>query len=201
MELSKEFVEKVENSFLDELENIYETQKESYTPEELEFIGKRIEFLKTEEECLPEPIKCPKCGFINTEENEYCSFCRIKLDGDMPSERVLFEVITKADSEKDISHNFISKGMLWVCFSVIIFLVALLLFELREHDAGMVFAVMASTVFALSFDYIISKEFEYIANEKGYKGTRYFWYSFFLGFVGYLFVIALPKKDNPEKVE
>ena len=50
MELSKEFVEKVENSFLDELENIYETQKESYTPEELEFIGKRIEFLKTEEE-------------------------------------------------------------------------------------------------------------------------------------------------------
>lgn len=46
----------------------------------------------------------------------------------------------------------------------------------------------------LVLDYFIADEFRCIAQRKGYCGRRYFWWSFFTGFVGYLMVAALPNR-------
>lgn len=46
----------------------------------------------------------------------------------------------------------------------------------------------------LVLDYFIAEEFRAIARMKGYCGRRYFWWSFFLGFIGYLMVVALPER-------
>lgn len=42
--------------------------------------------------------------------------------------------------------------------------------------------------------YFIGKEFEHIANEKGYPNKKYFWWTFLFGLVGILMVIALPDR-------
>ena len=42
--------------------------------------------------------------------------------------------------------------------------------------------------------YYIGKEFEYIANEKGYTSKKYFWWTFLVGFIGIPMVIALPDR-------
>lgn len=46
----------------------------------------------------------------------------------------------------------------------------------------------------LILDYFIADEFRCIAQMKGYCGRKYFWWSFFTGFVGYLMVAALPNR-------
>lgn len=38
----------------------------------------------------------------------------------------------------------------------------------------------------------VAKEFERIAQKKGHYEKRYFWWSFLVGILGYLMVIALP---------
>lgn len=48
----------------------------------------------------------------------------------------------------------------------------------------------------LVLDYFIADEFRCIAQKKGYCGKKYFWWSFFTGFVGYLMVAALPDKSR-----
>ena len=45
----------------------------------------------------------------------------------------------------------------------------------------------------------IAKEFENIAEMKGHYGRKYFWWSFLLGLVGWLMVIALPDKTIATK--
>ena len=46
-------------------------------------------------------------------------------------------------------------------------------------------------------DYKIASEFRDIAEEKGYDYiNKYFWYTFFLGIIGMLMVIALPDKNT-----
>lgn len=52
--------------------------------------------------------------------------------------------------------------------------------------------IIFAVVVALIIDYIIAKEFADIAAGKGYHESKYFWYCFLLGIVGYLLVIALP---------
>lgn len=42
--------------------------------------------------------------------------------------------------------------------------------------------------------YLIGKEFEFIAKEKGYTSKRYFWWTFLFGLVGIPMVIALPDR-------
>lgn len=46
----------------------------------------------------------------------------------------------------------------------------------------------------LVLDYFIADEFRNIAAKKGFCGRKYFWWSFFLGIVGYLMVVALPDR-------
>ncbi len=47
-------------------------------------------------------------------------------------------------------------------------------------------------IIAIIFDYVVAKEFERIAAEKGFAEKKYFYYSFIVPAVGYLMVIALP---------
>ncbi len=55
-------------------------------------------------------------------------------------------------------------------------------------------------VCTLVLAYFIGNEFKTIAEMKGHDGSRYFWWSFLLGPVGYLMVVALPdRKGNAEK--
>lgn len=49
----------------------------------------------------------------------------------------------------------------------------------------------------LVLDYFVAEEYQSIASRKGYCGRKYFWWSFFLGFVGYLMVVALPERRGP----
>lgn len=48
----------------------------------------------------------------------------------------------------------------------------------------------------LILDYFIAEEYRMIALKKGYCGRKYFWWSFFLGFVGYLMVASLPDRGG-----
>lgn len=56
------------------------------------------------------------------------------------------------------------------------------------------FGVLGLT--AIIVAYYVSKEFEKIAEMKGYYDRRYFWWTFLLGAVGMLMVIALPDKSE-----
>ena len=50
--------------------------------------------------------------------------------------------------------------------------------------------------------YFVGKEFQRIAAMKGHEETRYFWWTFLLGPVGMMMVIALPQKAAaPEEVK
>lgn len=52
--------------------------------------------------------------------------------------------------------------------------------------------VFVASIIFLVVDYYVAKAFQEIAEMKGYSDSKYFWYCFWLGFVGYLMVIALP---------
>lgn len=50
--------------------------------------------------------------------------------------------------------------------------------------------------------YNVGKEFQRIAAMKGHEETRYFWWTFLMGPVGMMMVIALPQKAAaPEEVK
>ena len=63
-----------------------------------------------------------------------------------------------------------------------------------HYKDGLPWIYIGAAAIALEIDYIIAKEFEAAAIAKGYTEKKYFWYSFLLGIIGYLLVIALPKK-------
>ena len=44
--------------------------------------------------------------------------------------------------------------------------------------------------------YFAALEFYEIAKEKGYSNKKYLWWTFFLGVVGCLLVVALPDRGN-----
>ena len=54
-------------------------------------------------------------------------------------------------------------------------------------------------IFAILIDYIVAKKFEEIATMKGHTNVSAFAMCFWLGIVGYLYVIALPNLTNNEK--
>ena len=62
-------------------------------------------------------------------------------------------------------------------------------------EAVIIIAVIVVPVVA----YYIGKEFEYIANEKGYTSKKYFWWTFLFGAVGISMVIALPDRRGVQR--
>ena len=65
------------------------------------------------------------------------------------------------------------------------------------------FLYLLCIIIALIIDYVIAKKFADIAEMKGHEGNTYFWFTFLLGVVGMLMVIALPveTKDENHKTE
>ena len=57
---------------------------------------------------------------------------------------------------------------------------------------GVIFIIFLGALAYLALWYFIAAEFQKIAVMKGQKTTRYFWWTFFLGPVGMLMVVALP---------
>ena len=81
----EDFLEEIKDNTLDELEFIYETQKDLYSQEEMEIIKDKIEDFKKKEiekieKMLPKEIECPKCFGPNEFKNESCTFCGAKLN-------------------------------------------------------------------------------------------------------------------------
>lgn len=72
--------------------------------------------------------------------------------------------------------------------SVLFFLMAL------AEDDMLIGLIFTGSILAICVDFIIAYDFYEAAMHKGYEDTKYFWYSFILGVVGYLLVIALPDK-------
>jgi len=85
MSTKEEFLKEIEEYSVDELELIYETQKDLYTGEEMNLIKKQLELYEQKEKekiekMLPKEIKCSKCEGPNSFENDECVFCGAKLD-------------------------------------------------------------------------------------------------------------------------
>ena len=85
MTTKEEFLKEIEEYSVDELELIYETQKDLYTAEEMTLIKKQIELYEKKEKeeiekMLPKEIICSKCDGSNSFENDECVFCGAKLD-------------------------------------------------------------------------------------------------------------------------
>lgn len=85
MTTKEEFLKEIEEYSVDELELIYETQKDLYTDEEMTLIKKQLELYEKEEKekiekMLPKEIICSKCDGPNPFENNECVFCGAKLD-------------------------------------------------------------------------------------------------------------------------
>ena len=58
------------------------------------------------------------------------------------------------------------------------------------------FGYLIGIAVAIWIDWYIAKQFQEVAKAKGYHASKYFWICFWLGFVGYLLVIALPDRGN-----
>ena len=58
------------------------------------------------------------------------------------------------------------------------------------------FLIFLGIVIGIVVCFMVASEFAEIANKKGYDGAKYFWYTFFLGIIGALMVIALPNRNS-----
>lgn len=59
-----------------------------------------------------------------------------------------------------------------------------------------VFICLLVAVICFTLAYYIAKWFYEVAEEKGYHNKKYFWICFWLGWIGYLLVVALPDRGN-----
>ena len=87
--MNEDFLKEIKEYSIDELELIYETQKDLYTIEEMDMIRKQIELLQKKEKkaekekiekMLPKEIKCSKCEGPNSFKNDTCIFCGATLE-------------------------------------------------------------------------------------------------------------------------
>ena len=58
--------------------------------------------------------------------------------------------------------------------------------------------VVAVIAVVIVVQYFIAREIEEIAQEKGFHGKTYFWWTFLLGTIGMLMVVALPDRNIKE---
>ncbi len=67
-------------------------------------------------------------------------------------------------------------------------------------DEGMMILLyILGFIVAFAVSISVAREFVTIAEMKGHDGTKYFWFTFFLGIVGMLMVIALPDKRKTDQ--
>ena len=79
------FIKEIQEYTIDELELIYETQKELYSENEMQLIEQRMKDLEQKEKeriekLLPKEIICEKCDGPNSFENDTCVFCGARIN-------------------------------------------------------------------------------------------------------------------------
>jgi len=206
MKISDEFMEEIKGYSIEDLYLIYETQKDLYTEEEMELIKKQIQLYEKEEEkkfyaSLPKDITCHKCDGINSIENEVCIFCGASLN---KRKQNFFDSFknhesdnTEQKNETDSTFPYFKNVRNCIFASIVLAVLGLAFMDSWDTEVfGFVLEYLSALLFAIAIDYLIAKEFELVAIEKGYNDKKYFWYSFFLGVIGYLLVIALPNKSK-----
>lgn len=62
----------------------------------------------------------------------------------------------------------------------------------------MTFLIVLGAILMIFVWVYIAKQFEEIAEEKGFSGKRYFWIPFLFGIIGYIMVAALPDRGVQE---
>ena len=60
------------------------------------------------------------------------------------------------------------------------------------------FLLLIILALALVISALVAIEYEKIANMKGHFGSKYFWFCFFLGPVGWFMIHALPDRGKQE---
>ncbi len=80
-----DFLKELQDYSLEELELIYETQKDLYSEEEMQLVKERIEEINQQEKeriekLLPKEILCEKCDGPNPFENDTCAYCGAKIN-------------------------------------------------------------------------------------------------------------------------
>ena len=96
--------------------------------------------------------------------------------------------------EKKSSINFMIRAAILLIAIILLIIGACISATPSHYRDGLPCIYVGAAIFVLIIDYIIAKEFEAVAIAKGYSEQKYFWYSFLFGIVGYLLVLALPKK-------
>ena len=116
----EKFLEEIKDNTLEDLEIIYETQKDLYSEEEMEIIKKRINEFKEKAEkekqekikkLLPKEIECPSCFALNSFSNEECISCGCKLD---KSKYYTLEYYENKDEDDDDDMNLQGRLLLRV---------------------------------------------------------------------------------------
>ncbi len=77
------FLKEIQGYSIEELELIYETQKDLYSEDEMQLVKGRIEEINKQEKIeklLPKEILCEKCDGPNPFENDTCSYCGAKIN-------------------------------------------------------------------------------------------------------------------------
>lgn len=135
-----DFMKEIEKLTLDELELIFETQKDLYSQEEMDLICRRIADVKAEEkekrdawiaENLPKEIRCPKCDGPNPFSNDRCQFCGHKFDKSKYYDPAYYESGEEHDSE-----DLQEPGKSYTFHCVISFLIPLIGFILGAIMLG-----------------------------------------------------------------
>lgn len=69
-------------------------------------------------------------------------------------------------------------------------------------DADQIAAIVAGAIaliILIIIDVKIANNMQSIAADKGYEGKKYWHYCFWLGFIGYAMIIAMPDKKTQEQ--
>ena len=106
-----DFIKEIQEYSLEELELIYETQKDLYSEEEMQLIEQRIEdFARQEKEriekLLPTEIICEKCDGPNPFENDTCAFCDARINKEKYYNPKYYEISEEESNEKSDSNTF-----------------------------------------------------------------------------------------------
>lgn len=161
----EKFLEEIKNNTLEELELIYETQKDLYTYEEMEIIKNKIEYFKNKEKekiekLLPKEIECSKCFGPNPFKNEECTFCGAKLNKEKYYD---LEYYNKEDEEIEKNQSYLFQYFMSFLIPIIGFILGAIMMTKDDDEKvaigkkciimGILSNVIYIIIFKISFNF------------------------------------------------
>lgn len=135
----EDFIEEIKNCPLEELELIYETQKDLYTSEEMELISEKINKIRKAEaerinEMLPSEINCPKCDGPNPFSNDVCEFCGHKIDKSKYYNPEYYEKLETDEDELEGGSSYIFQYIISFLIPIIGYILGAILLSKDSED-------------------------------------------------------------------